>query len=139
MVLLYTVIYLVCLQILNHLFALQWSSIIAIVVLSLFYIIQMVSYVRRRECIEMPVGPERPRMDEFPSLTLNDKNYQVMPNSVLLPSYIMLELRDEEQSEGKPGLWKKLTLNKQLMIFPDQCRREEFHTLIRIIRMSFGR
>jgi hypothetical protein len=139
MVLLYTTVYLVFLQIFNHLFSLEWPALMAVVLISVFYIIQMIGYIRRTECIEMPVSPVRPVRDELPSLSLNDKAYRVQPSSIHLPSYIKLELKTEDSASSTRSFWRKLRVSKQLMIFPDQCQREEFHTLIRMIRLSLGR
>lgn len=111
----------------------------AVALISVFYVIQMVGYIRRTECIEMPVSTARPVRDELPSLSLNDKAYRVQPSSILLPSYIMLELKPEDAVSQSRSVWPGFKLSKQLMIFPDQCQREEFHTLIRMIRLSLGR
>lgn len=110
----------------------------ALGVVTVFYVVQVVSYIRRTELLEMPVSPEYSKLEELPALSLNDKAYRVLPSSVLLPSYILLELK-EEGADYTPSLWRRFKLSRQLMIFPDQCRREEFHTLIRMIRLSFGR
>ncbi|MFC3149571.1 protein YgfX [Litoribrevibacter euphylliae] len=138
LVVLYTAIYLIFLHLINSLFTFSWSTMMALGVVTVFYVVQVVSYIRRTELLEMPVSPEYSKLEELPALSLNDKAYRVLPSSVLLPSYILLELK-EEGVDYTPSLWRRFKLSRQLMIFPDQCRREEFHTLIRMIRLSFGR
>lgn len=136
MVVLYTAIYLMALHMINYLFVFDWSSAIAIGCISLFYVFQMLVYIRKNEWLEMQVSASRPVTEELPSIVLNEAPYKVLPSSVLLPHYIMLELHKEGSEPS--SFFSRIRSKKQLMIFPDQCKREEFHTLIRLIRLAFG-
>ncbi|WP_425562181.1 protein YgfX [Litoribacillus peritrichatus] len=60
-------------------------------------------------------------------LSWNGQRFRIQPNTVLLPNYILLCLHDEQGSVFK---------QRQRMVFPDQCDREEFHHLIRSIKLS---
>ena len=61
------------------------------------------------------------------ALSLNDKAYRLSERTVLLPYYILLYMKDEGR------VW---SASKQLMIFPDQCSKEKFHSFIRAIKLS---
>ena len=139
MVALYTIIYLMSLHLINYLFRLDVASMAAMALVSVFYFIQMISYARKHQYLEMPVSQSRPERDQLPSLSLNDQPYKVLPQSILTSNYIMLELAPEFASQSRLPFISRWKMNKQLMIFPDQCRRSEFHTLIRMIRLSLQR
>jgi hypothetical protein len=75
---------------------------------------------------------------EYPVIWLNNESYHVSPNTVLLPNYVMLTLEKQDEKKGWLAyLFRGWARKKQLMIFSDQCTKEEFHALIRLIRFTF--